>query len=268
MGLDWNFNGRIAPPPTGLEGKISVMPSALTDGTWQKAFGMSPLKFYDMVTNGVPGAKLDVSFEGGDATVNLTCAVDRKTVFKAEDCAFDRRQGVLTIARDRRETEVRAYRQGLGLGRVFLSNMIDLAQALNLKKINLYGGKEDGTSFWPRYGAELENGPGTVPYDRFVAQVESNIEKAPDDIAVAARAILASPSPWVSVELARLRGAVGGRQAGAAVLAGTNTMLCYDLTHPDKVDFTRTALGDMAKLRAGIATAFAAPGAPAPVPAL
>jgi len=250
---------RLDPAFTAVPGLSAYSESNNLKGDWDRTIGMSPTAFFSMIANGLPGAKVSVSLEGPQAVIDIECKAAGKTIFKAENCVFEKGRDLLTIAKDRRESEVRSSETGTGLGKIFLSNMINTAKALGAKTMNLYGGKEDGTFFWPRYGAELENGPDSMAYTRFVERVEENMTHVPDDIAQAARAILEKPSAYVSVELANLAGTVDGRAAGAALLRETNTMLCYRLDDADKMAFTRARLGDVDALRANVTARYTAP---------
>jgi hypothetical protein len=253
MGLHQTF-GQNPPPPAG--GRLTVFPAAaLTNGQFRDTFGMAPDALYELVARGLPDAQVSVDIEpGGHACLSVASKVQGRTVFTAEDCALQRHAGILSIARDR-DTEVRATDKGLGLGKIFLANMIALGEALGLRRIDMRAGRENGAWYWSYRGAQLDTDTNSVVYDRFERAVRDNMRNLPDGLQAKARAILDAPGADVNVRLARL-----GYRDGAALLSGTNPMVVFRLDDTEQVRDVKTALGDVEAAR----TALRARLAPAP----
>ncbi|MBU0800648.1 MAG: hypothetical protein KKA05_06550, partial [Alphaproteobacteria bacterium] len=147
--------------------------------------------------------------------------------------------GILSIARDR-DTEVRATEKGQGLGKIFLSNMLTLAEELHLKRVDMRAGRENGAWYWSYRGAQLDTDVNSVVYERFERAVRQNMEKLPEALQQQAEAILATPGPDANVRLARL-----GREEGADLLNGTNPMVVFHVQDKTQMQNVRAALGNM-----------------------
>lgn len=206
---------------------------------------------------GLPGAQVSAySSSDREGTFTVSCRINRKTVFKADDCCIDRGTGKLTLAKER-GTEIRteAGDKGAGLGKIFLYNMLELADKIGLKTVDMRGGREDGAWYWSYRGAHMESGPGTVPYQRFEDGIRKNMEGAPPAVQAAAEAVLAEPGKDVNARLARIEG-------GRALFNNNEIQMAFHLDDSDQMAAVRRGLGDIDAAMQAVKARFAtAPGA-------
>ena len=237
-------------------GKMSVIPpEAVTNGQLRRSFGMGAPELLALLARGLPGAAVTVRMESsGDARIDIDCRAGGKKLFSADDNFIQIRAGSMTIAQDR-ESEVRTHVKGAGFGKVFLDNMLTLAEQMRLKRVDMRAGREDGAWFWSYRGARLDaHDTEGVMYQRFVRTVRENMARIGDeDLITRAEAVLAQPGADANVRLARLAGEVKGRPAGAALLDGTNPLVVFDMRDAGQMADVRAKLGDMDAVRAALA---------------
>lgn len=218
------------------------------------AAGMTANAMSAMAVRGLPGAEVFVSMEpGGDARIDIRCRAGGKLLFSAEDNVLQVRAGIMTIAQDR-DSEVRTHLKGAGFGKVFLDNMLTLARQLDMRRVDMRAGREDGPWYWSYRGARLDlNDVTGVMYQRFERAVRENVARAGDEVLRArVEEILASPAPDANVRLARMDGMVNGRAAGAVALENTNPVVVFDLTDAAQMADVAARMGDMDAARAAL----------------
>lgn len=251
----------------GAQGRLLVVPpDAVTNGQLRRSFGMGGPELLALLSRGLPGASVTVRMESsGDARIDIDCRAGGKKLFSADDNYIQMGAGIMTIAQDR-ESEVRTHVKGAGFGKVFLDNMLTLAEQLRLKRVDLRAGREDGAWYWSYRGARLDiHGIDGVMYQRFERTVRENIKRLGDEAVKArAEAVLAQPGADANVRLARLEGQAGGRPAGAALLDGTNPIVVFDIRDAAQMADVRASLGDMDAARAALGNVTAAVAATVP----
>ena len=246
-----------------------IPPDAVTNGRLRQVFGMGAPELLGLLARGLPGASVMVRMESdGDARIDIDCRAGGKKLFSADDNAIQVRAGIMTIAQDR-DSEVRTHVKGAGFGKVFLDNMLTLAERMNLRRVDMRAGREDGAWFWSYRGGRLDiRGTDDIVYQRFERTVRENIARLTDeDLKARAEAVLAQPGADANVRLARLAGTVDGKPAGAALVANTNPIVVFNIRDAAQMTDVRAQLGDMDATRAALAGVVASVAGAVPVKA-
>jgi hypothetical protein len=199
--------------------------------TFGGAGRLSQATIQNIVARGLPGAEIGVHVLSSDEMcIDVTCRAGRNLLFSARDNIVQTGAGILAIAQDR-DSEVRTHLKGAGFGKVFLDNMLTLAREMNLQRITLRAGREDGAWYWSYRGARLDAGDtdGMI-YKRFESTVRDNIARIGDNgLRAQVEEILARPGLDANVRIARIGTMDAGRPAGALVLAGTNPPVVFNM---------------------------------------
>lgn len=127
---------------------------------------------------------------------------------------------------------------------------------MNIPKICLRAGRDDGAYFWSRRGGVLDTTPDSLPYQRFVETVTDNLTGLPNIYRAPVEAILAKPSPDINVRIARIEGEVNGMPAGKRLLTFTYPNLAFNLTDAAQMQKVQQFLGDMAATRRALPALF------------
>lgn len=123
---------------------------------------ISQNEFLSIVTRDIP---LDTQ-----VTVNLTggtqCSMEMSGSLKGFRCILDV-EDVYIYLSDTYESSIRIKEvalndtddfkfRGTGIGKIFLDNMVTLAERLGVSKIQLRAGRSDGPIFWALHGFDIE----------------------------------------------------------------------------------------------------------------
>lgn len=137
-----------------------------SESDWQNAFGlgMSLKDLGDTLTADIPfDVRVSVELMGGQQS--KTCIYARHNscadVLEVNDIyimqARESGQSFIGIDEIRVDPDNRfPDLRGKGLGKIFLNNCVELCEKLNIPKIRLTAGRENGALFWARHGFNIE----------------------------------------------------------------------------------------------------------------